>query len=371
MSDVGGVAEGPGSVGGVDGTTSEGGLSAEDAANIEAAAAAASFAEVDAQVDQVVGAPEDVDGFEVAALAPGVGRDEAPPGAPRGASEGTLAEIDRRSDEAAVAATLAATGPRGPSEGTLAEVDRRGEAALPDLSGFFDPTWSDPGRRSEDSPEVEAAVEPGAKRGPTEGTLAELDRREVEAINFLADFLASRSKTAAEAIAAFRAAGGQFQSVTRGGYFDDRREDPVIALPKGPPLGQLQVLAHELGHFDYRSYPDRAVARPGNPTGISDRQIEHRREAEFIETNTNRQLANEGHATLFSQQIRDEVQASTGLNIGVIGGPFPTVTGTPTEQRNALGNYYASSVRTGLTDQDYRSYYNEGWRDVYAREYLR
>ncbi|MCK6549104.1 hypothetical protein L6R52_24890 [Myxococcota bacterium] len=345
---VGGAGEsGAGGVGGVSGAdraSESSGLSSSERSEVSAAAASTSASEVSAQADQVAGAARTEDGFDRDTTKDEAAREEAArevmspagtAGLGRGPSEGTLAERDRREAEA----TVAAGGVRGPSEGTLAERERR-----------------------------EAEATTNSVRGPSEGTLAERERRDVDAI---ANRLAESSPTARGLVDNFRAAGGTFVHSERGSFFD--RNTNQIHVAPGTPEQRMQLVAHELGHFDYRNNPDKAYAPPGRPDGVTDRQIEHRRQAEYITTNVNRQLADEGHASVINRQIRDEVFARTGVDIGINGNdPRNPMTfgGTIPEQRRTLGDYFGANNFTSTTGENYRSYYGRAYIEHYARHHL-
>ncbi len=120
-----------------------------------------------------------------------------------------------------------------------------------------------------------------------------------------------------------------------GGYFRDGKP-PVIGIltdshgRKTTDADRLGTIAHELGHFDYaRNHSQhQPFVPPGNPTGTSDRQIEHRRGSEFVRRNVGRRLADEAHANEFNAQVRDEFLRSTDQQIEVSGvdkGPFRTL----------------------------------------------
>src|SRR5262249_5037323 len=131
-------------------------------------------------------------------------------------------------------------------------------------------------------------------RTPSEGTLAEIARREGLEVDRVAARLAADSPTAAGLLSAFRAAGGRFEHSFRGGYFRDGAT-PAIGVPMGTDEARMQTVAHELGHFDFRNNPLRSYVPPGTPPGLTDHQIEQRREHDYIVANGNRGLLDEGN----------------------------------------------------------------------------
>jgi hypothetical protein len=218
-------------------------------------------------------------------------------------------------------------------------------------------------------------ADPETRATPSEGTLAERARRQENAkVEEVADRLAAMSPRAERLLEQFRAAGGTFVRSEQGGWFDARSGRPVIGVPQGTVGQNLQTIAHELGHFDFRSLPDGAYQPPGRPTGLTDRQIEHRRQADYITNNVNARLADEGHATLTNRQIRDEFLSRTGIDLQVAGLIPDRLTNPgaapPDVQRRTIGDYFGSNLVTSTTGQNYRSYYGEAYIDHYARNHL-
>lgn len=333
---TGGVSgkSGTGETSGVGNTGNANGVGTSDMGEVSAAADSVSESQVSAQADAVTGDDAVTDGFDKAAPAGGPGV---------GPSEGAMAEADRRSAEAArqkdtdhAAAAAAAT------EADAAKAD---------------------------------AAEDAEARTVSEGTQAEIDRRAENArVEALADRLAGLSPTAAGLLSSFRAAGGVFERSPLGGWFDENRERPTIGVPTGTDEQNMRTIAHELGHFDFVGNPQGAYAAPGRPTGVTDRQIEHTRQADYIRDNTNARLADEGNAALMNRTIRDEVFAATGIDLGVsgdlVGNPMPFGVGTVEAQRAALGDYFGTNLTTSTTGENYRSYYGGSYRDHYDANHL-
>jgi hypothetical protein len=316
-------ADGPSGAGDVGGA-GETGATSSDRSDVSNAASEASSKDVSAQADSVAGAASAEDGYDAA--------ETAEAAATEAKAEDAKAE-DAKEDQAAE------------------------DAAAVETAGVT----------------VNGVALSSAARAPTEGTLAEISRRENAEVEAIADKLAANSPTAAGLLGSFRSVGGSFVSTEKAGYFSEKTM--TIGVPKGTEEQRMQVVAHELGHFDYRNNPAGSYVTPGNPMGISDRQIEHRREAEYINDNTNRRLADEGHASIVNNQIRNEYRAATGLNIGVNGDtaskpmPFSGAL-TPEAQRQAIGDFFGTNLTTSTTGQNYRSYYSQTYIDHYREHHL-
>jgi hypothetical protein len=183
--------------------------------------------------------------------------------------------------------------------------------------------------------------------------------------------LSRNSATARSLLADLQAKGGTVVASPDGGYTytpANGSVPPKVTVRTSTPLRDL---AHEIGHHDTAiHHPELSPVAPGEGKGPTDRAIEQRRQRDYLTTNTDRKLTDEGNATLISQQIRDEYKASTGRDIGVAGAPFPPVSGTPDEQRRALGEYYGKNLTTSNTQQPYQDYYWNGYRSTYERNFM-
>lgn len=324
-----------------------GGVSAADRSDVSAAAASVSDREVSAQADAVAGKDTAADGFDRAEAAgtekaDAAGKADGPAAGPgRGPSEGTVAEASRRADEAESAREAARETARGNALGRADAVDA-----------------------AERSP-----------RTPSEGTLAEIGRREEnKRVEAVADRLGALSPTAQRLVDDFRANGGTFVRSERGGWFNNAGERPVIGVPRGTPEANMLTIAHELGHYEFRNNPERAYQAPGRPTGASDRQIEHRRQADYMRNNADANLRDEGHASLVNRVIRDEVLAKTGLDLGVAGN-IPSALTQPgaapqSAQRRSIGDYFGANLFTSTNGENYRSYYSDHYRRDYEQRFM-
>lgn len=374
-----------------------GGVSAADRSDVSAAAASVSDRDVSAQADAVAGKDTAADGFDRAEAAgtdkadkaDAAGKADGPAAGPgRGPSEGTVAEASRRADEAESAREAAretargealgrgvdgasAAGPgRGPSEGTVAEASRRADEAESAREAARETARGNALGRAGTVDGVE-----NTRRTPSEGTLAEIGRREEnKRVEAVADRLGALSPTAQRLVDDFRANGGTFVRSERGGWFNNAGERPVIGVPRGTPEANMLTIAHELGHYEFRNNPERAYQAPGRPTGASDRQIEHRRQADYMRGNADANLRDEGHASLVNRVIRDEVLAKTGLDLGVAGN-IPSALTQPgaapqSAQRRSIGDYFGANLFTSTNGENYRSYYSDHYRRDYEARFM-
>ncbi len=331
-------ASGASSTGETSGTSNANGVSASDMGDVSAAADSVSDSQVSAQADSVTGSA--VDGFDRAESASAKGG----PGV-------------------------------GPSEGAMAEADRRGAEAEAADKATADKAAAD-ARAQDAALDTQAAEARTATAGRiSESAQAEIDRRAENAkVEAIADRLATMSPTAAGLLSSFRAQDGVFERSAKGGWFNTVDGRPTIGVPAGTELQNMRTIAHELGHFGFVGNPQGAYSAPGLGTGVTDRQMEHQRQADYIGANTNARLADEGNATLANKTIRDEVMAATGLDIGVSGFPGGTVgpmgVGTLDQQRAAIGDFFGTNLTTSTTGQNYRSYYGEAYRDFYEGRHL-
>lgn len=195
-------------------------------------------------------------------------------------------------------------------------------------------------------------------------------------LNTLADRMSASSPRARELVSDFRNNGGTFEPSSRGGYFD--KDKKVIGVPAGSDNDRMRTMAHELGHYDYSKTNKGDYVPPGEPSpgAKSDHAREQRREHEYVVNNTNRRLADEGHATMTNDQIRREMKASSGVDIGVSGDgtplkPMPLNPSAPAdEQRRTIGEYYGANLKTSTSGENYRAYYNETYLKHYRENYL-
>lgn len=221
------------------------------------------------------------------------------------------------------------------------------------------------------SDNFERTPNPAGPTGIDRTSSAEADKKQLDG---LADRMSMSSPRAKELISDFRSNGGTFEPSAKGGYLDPKRN--AIGVPAGTDEQKMRTMAHELGHYDFSKTKDGAYVPPGDGAGgITDHQIEQRREQNFITQNTERRLADEGHATLINREIRDEMRASSGVDIGVSGDapgkPIPFMPSASfAEQRRLIGEHYGANLTTSTTGESYRAYYNQPYINHYRDNYL-
>ncbi len=172
-----------------------------------------------------------------------------------------------------------------------------------------------------------------------------------------------QSPTLVANLIALSESGWTFQSGEAGkGSFARRSTKTIVLDPNATdPADITQTLAHESGHALYEMDPYVP------PDGLS--------REEFVERNTQRNLKDEGEATLVNAEVRREIQNTSGTDIGLAG--------TQTEQyntayeqyrehgdrdraRNEIGNVFGHgehpSTEPGV---DYAQYYGRPYENTY------
>lgn len=130
---------------------------------------------------------------------------------------------------------------------------------------------------------------------------------------------------------------------------------------KGDTESIVQTLAHEIGHARYQE-------EPFVPIGDLTRE-------EFIDANTQRNLNNEGEATLVNLEVRQEILDNGGADIGVAGAGAEDYkkifeSGLHETDRAAaredIGNKFASG-ETPSTDpsKNYGDFFGDFWGEYY------
>ncbi len=217
------------------------------------------------------------------------------------------------------------------------------------------------------------AVDPTSDSKPAAETPEQVKERFDKQMHELADKLAAKSPSAAEALRHFRANGGQFVDGKDSGYFKSRGDDgrPTIGIltegRNGPTseADRMATIAHELGHHDF-DRRNGGMVPPGDPKGPSDAAIEARREADFIRQNNEKAFRDEQAANALNAKIRDEYLKGTGQRIpvpGVDNGPFKGLGKT----EDWLKDYAQKQPSGSPPGTTYRDYYTRGHQDIYNR----
>jgi type VI secretion system secreted protein VgrG len=138
-----------------------------------------------------------------------------------------------------------------------------------------------------------------------------------------------------------------------GGSFADRSAKTITldGNLRGNPAAATQTLAHEVGHARYNYVPD-----------FSSKDA-------FVRGT----LADEGAATMKNIEVRREILANGGPDIGIAGNPSNHAAynsaynqflndGNAGAARSSIGNIFGNGERTSTTGQSYADYYG-GWYD--------
>ena len=154
----------------------------------------------------------------------------------------------------------------------------------------------------------------------------------------------------------------EYGAAGAGSYCDRNAKKIVVdANERGHPEQVVQTLAHESGHALYT--PDPYVP----PTGLTKQQ--------YVDANVASSLKDEGEATLTNVQVRDEILAAGGPDIGVAGAqaeqyeavaakyPNPADRG---QARQEIGDLFADGEHPSTSPTDtYRDYYAKPYADYY------
>lgn len=148
-----------------------------------------------------------------------------------------------------------------------------------------------------------------------------------------------------------------------GGTFANRTAHTITIDPNklSDPLSCTRSLAHESGHALY----DLEPAVPMD--GLS--------REEYVEQNTARHLRDEGEATLMNAEVRDEIQDTSGSDIGISGTHTDEYqaayeryeeSGDRDAARDDIGNIFGHGEHpSNSTGQDYADYYGSGYGTAY------
>lgn len=178
------------------------------------------------------------------------------------------------------------------------------------------------------------------------------------------DNLAALSPTLAQEIETIQRAGYTIEFGPAGGGSFHSSADKRIVLDANlaaDPAEVVRVLAHEAGHARYKE-------EPFVPIGDLTRE-------EFVEQNTQRNLNNEGEATLVNLEIRQEILDNGGVDIGVSGAQAADYIAIfdsgkhETDRAGAredIANLFATGERPSTDPSiNYEQYYGQFWGEYY------
>jgi Flp pilus assembly pilin Flp len=182
------------------------------------------------------------------------------------------------------------------------------------------------------------------------------------------DTIVGKSPSLVRDVEELQAAGWQFEYGKPGaGSVTLRRSSKVVVDP-GPgrtPESIARTFAHEVGHAEYT--PEPGVP----PSGLT--------KEEFVRTNTDKLLADEGAATLSNARARDEIRAKGGPDIGISGTQPKAYAAvyrklkagkiTEAQARKEIAQLYGKHERTSNTKENYRRYYAKAYQTFWDKKY--
>ena len=180
------------------------------------------------------------------------------------------------------------------------------------------------------------------------------------------DNLIKKSDTLANNLAVLQSQGWTIAYGVAGkGTFANRSTKQIVVDPNqaGNPAAVVQSIAHESGHALFT--PDPYIP----PAGLTKDQ--------YVTQNTNRNLRDEGEATLMNVQVRNEINGNGGPDIGIAGtktDKYAEIAGKDHDYskrdaaRQEIGDVYADGEHTSTPPKpSYRDYYSKQYTDEWNR----
>jgi hypothetical protein len=182
------------------------------------------------------------------------------------------------------------------------------------------------------------------------------------------DTLVNQSPTLSQGIKDLKAHGWtiRYSNASENGAFtdDDAHTIVIRSSDQNNPANVARSLSHELGHA-------QNPVPPISASGLT--------RAEYIQKNTDAQLASEGAATLNNAKVRAEIMKSGGQDIGISGSQTAKYdaiynqysSGKLTKQQAEaqIGQVYGNSETTSNTNQNYRAYYSQTYATAWDQAY--
>lgn len=177
------------------------------------------------------------------------------------------------------------------------------------------------------------------------------------------DGLVAKSPTLSDKIDRLQKDGWEIVPREGGGSECDKTNKKIYIDTKNKSgADQTRSLAHEAGHADY-------TADPYVPMAGKTKQ-------EYVDANVKTQLKDEGEATLTNIEVREEIKANGGPDIGLSGNSANhpkyesayedyTKSGDRDKAREEIGGIFADGEKTSTTGESYRDYY----ADTYEKHY--
>ena len=184
------------------------------------------------------------------------------------------------------------------------------------------------------------------------------------------DLLAGLSPALRQRISDLQAHGWTIRASRPGdpiGTFADRKSRTIVIDTTGQSAADtVQSLSHEAGHAGYTLPPEIP------PSGLTRQQ--------YVDQNTNRNLGDEGAATLFNAQSRQEIINHGGPDVGIAG--THTAQYADIYDQQSAGNITGDQARTQIgqvygtgespstsTGQNYQQYYSNDYSQNWDKNY--
>jgi type VI secretion system secreted protein VgrG len=177
------------------------------------------------------------------------------------------------------------------------------------------------------------------------------------------DALANQSPTLQADLARLQRDGWRIVYGTPGGGSFTTRPNTITidGALRGNPQAVVQALSHETGHARYTPEPQVPM------TGLTRDQ--------YVSQNTQRDLRDEGAATLENARVRDELRQTSGSDVGIAGtrpNDYQQIyeqrqSGAITEEqaRDQIGTIYGQNETTSNSHQNSHDYYSQQYGDAW------
>jgi len=176
------------------------------------------------------------------------------------------------------------------------------------------------------------------------------------------DAMVAQSPTLQDKLDRLQADGWTIVSEPGTAAWADRTTKEIHVGTGGTTEDTVQSLAHEAGHADY------TMPAQTPPTGLT--------RSQYVTQNLNRHLDDEGEATLTNMEVRNEILAAGGSDIGIAGNAanqpaYNTAytqyqsDGDRNAARRAIGGAFADGETTSTTGESYRDYYSNSYETYY------
>jgi len=182
------------------------------------------------------------------------------------------------------------------------------------------------------------------------------------------DDLAAKSPTLQKNIEELKKKGYtiKYGEAGKGSFHNGKKKEIVIdPNKKGSPESIVRSLAHESGHGLYKQDPYQSH--------------KGKTKNDYVDANVNRNLKNEGEATLMNAQVRDEIKKNGGPDIGISGSQsedyekihekYKDKPDQRDKARQEVGDVFADKEHPSTDpSKTYRDYYAKTYEDHYDKQ---